>query len=82
MQCAFSVKNHVQTAREFHDLNIDFVVSGLFENNLTQLYTYISMQGWLLQGLLLLCNKKLKNSKFSKRLEAASIECDFYKIRF
>ena len=31
------------------------------------------------------CYKKLKNSKFSKRLEVvqvASIECDFYNIQF
>ena len=26
--------------------------------------------------------KKMKSNKISKRLEAASIECDFYKIQF
>ena len=31
---------------------------------------------------LLLCYKKLKNSKFSTRLEAVSFECEFYKVQF
>ena len=41
-----------------------------------------SLEEWLLWGLLHPCYKKLKNSKFSKRLEAVSIECDLYKILF
>ena len=41
-----------------------------------------NLDEWLLWGLLLPCYKNLKNSTFSKRLETASIELDFYKIQF
>ena len=35
-------------------------------------YVY-SLEEWLLRGSLLLCHKKLKYTKFSKRLEAAIV---------
>ena len=38
-----------------------------------------SLEVWLLRESLLPCYKKLKNSKRFKRLDAASIEFDFYK---
>ena len=47
-------------------------VANVYGNNLEE---------WLLRGSLLPCYKKLKNSKFSKRLEAASIEFDFDKFQ-
>ena len=43
-------------------------------------YVY-NLKEWLLRGSLLPCYKKLKSSKFFKKLEAASIELDFYKIQ-
>ena len=45
---------------------IPILVANVYVNNLEE---------WLLQGSLLLCCKKMKNSKISTRLEAASIEC-------
>ena len=36
-----------------------------------------NLEEWMLRGSLFPCYKKLKSSKFFKRLEAASIEFDF-----
>ena len=44
---------------------VSILVANVYVNNLEE---------WLLRG-------KLKNCKFSKRLEAASIEFDFYQIQ-
>ena len=44
-------------------------------------YVY-NLEEWLLRGSLLPCYKKLKNRTFFKRLEAASIEFEFYKIQY
>ena len=43
-------------------------------------YVY-NLKEWLLQGLLLPCYKKLKSRTFFKRLEAASIEFEFFIIQ-
>ena len=40
-----------------------------------------NLEDWLLQGVLLPCYKKLKNSTVSKILEAALAEIDFHKIK-
>ena len=52
---------------------VSILVATVYVNSLVEL---------LLRGLLLPCYKKLKNSKFSMRLEAASIKFDFYKTQF
>ena len=66
------------TIRVYHTANsiftlyshkVSILVANVYVNNLEE---------WLLRGSLLLCYKKLKNCKFSKRLEATSIEFDFY----
>ena len=41
-----------------------------------------NLEEWLLQGVLLPCYKKLLNSTFPKRLEAALAEFDFQKIQY
>ena len=51
---------------------VSILVANVYVNNLEE---------WLLRGSLLQCYKKLKNCKFTKRLEAASIEFDFYKVQ-
>ena len=63
--------------REFYIYTFSHKVSILVAN------VYVnSLEEWLLRGPLLPCYKKLKNSKLSKRLEAASIEFDFYKFQY
>ena len=51
---------------------VSILVANVYINNL---------EDWLLPGSLLPCYKKLKNCKFSTRLEAAFIEFDFYKFQ-
>ena len=51
---------------------VSISVANVYVNNLEE---------WLLRGLLLPCYKKLKSSKFFKKLEAASIEFDFNKFQ-
>ena len=49
-QCAFSVKDHVQTA---HNLDMDFVFQdGLFDNSFKQLYALIAMQEYCFKDFL------------------------------
>ena len=69
------------TIRVYHTANfiftlyshkISILVANVYVNNLEE---------WLLRGSLLPCYKKLKNCKFSMRLEAAAIEFDFYKVQ-
>ena len=52
---------------------VSILVANVYVNNLEE---------WLLRGSLLPCYKKLKSDTFFfKRLEAASIEFEFYKIQ-
>ena len=51
---------------------VSILVANVYNNNLEER---------LLRGSLLPCYKKLKSGTFFKRLEAASIEFEFYKIQ-
>ena len=51
---------------------VSILVANVYVNNLEE---------WLLRGSLLSCCKKLESGTFFKRLEAVSIEFEFYKIQ-
>ena len=55
-----------------YSLKVSILVPNIYVNNLEER---------LLRGSLLPCYIKLKNCKFSKKLETASIEFDFYKFQ-
>ena len=56
----------------FYSYKFSILVANVYVNN---------REKWLLQGVLLVCNIKLKNSTFSKRFDAALAEFVFHKIQ-
>ena len=69
------------TIRVYHTANSIFTLNSHKVSILVANVYVNSLEEWLLRGSLLPCYEKLKNFEFSKRLEAASIEFDFYKVQ-
>ena len=69
------------TIRVYHTANSKFTLYSHMVSILVANVYVNNLEEWLLRGSLLPCYKKLKNSKFSKRLEDASIEFDFDKFQ-
>ena len=71
----------IVTIRVYHTANSIFTLYSHKVSILVAIVYVTNLGEWLLRGSLLPCYKKLKDCKFSKRLEAASIEFDFYKFQ-
>ena len=69
------------TIRVYHTANSIFTLYSNKVSILVANFHVNNLEEWLLRGSLLPRYERLINCKFTKRLEAASIEFDFYKFQ-